>query len=205
MSNTHFVLDFDGTLFDVEPLWEEWLNRLEEAEVDRGEAIEVGERFFGLGYHPHKHASELGLSGAELDELVSSFEEWAQFEAPSLVYKEVGSFVQQYQSTILTFGDPEHQQFKVEAAGLDEFIADVRVARPERLKIVHLKELCEEEDQTIVFVDDNPRELEAVRDLGLPVTLVRMRREGARHADLPHEGDDVDWQCVASLEEIEVE
>ena len=54
-----------------------------------------------------------------------------------------------------------------------------------------------------LFVDDNPSELLRVHESGLPVELVRMRREGQRHAKDDHELDDQVWRVIRSLNELE--
>ncbi len=200
----HYVLDFDGTLFNVGMLWDRWLDELEACDVDREDAIDKGNQLFGEGFTLREHGQQMGIEADELDELVSGFEEYIQAEALTMLYPDVVPFLQERDATftLLTFGDHDFQHFKIEAAGLDEFIEDIRIARPERRKPIQLKELCESTDDEVIFIDDNPRELAAVLDDGLPVTVVRMMRGGLRNADA-HAGDGERWQTIKSLLEIE--
>lgn len=202
----HFVLDLDYTLFDTATHWADWLWRLEELGISREEAIVAGESLFGVGYTLEGHGAALGLPQDQLDELVQGFERFTQEKAPSLVYSEVVSFLEKHagthQFTILTFGHPEYQHFKIKWSGLGEYIDDVRIARPERMKAIQLAEIVAESAGPICFVDDNPKELSMVRDANLGIQLARMFREGARHTGDPIEGE-VIWKDVTSLDELE--
>jgi len=201
----HYVLDFDGTLFNVQMLWERWLDELVACDVDREDAIDKGNQLFGEGFTLRDHGQQMGIEAGELDELVSRFEEYTQAEALTMLYDDVTPFIQESDAafTILTFGDHDYQHFKLSATGLDELIDDIRIARPERLKHVHLKELCATTDAEVIFIDDNPKELSSVLDSGVPVTPIRMMRKGSRHAGEEHDGDGERWQTIASLAEIE--
>ena len=200
----HYVLDFDGTLFNVQMLWERWLDELVACDVDREEAIDKGNQLFGEGFSLRDHGQQMGIEAGELDELVSGFEEYVQAEALTMLYPDVIPFLQERDATftLLTFGDHDFQHFKIEAAGLDEFIEDIRIARPERRKPLQLKELCKATDDEVIFIDDNPRELAAVLDDGVPATVIRMMRGGPRNSDA-HDGDGERWQTIKSLSEIE--
>jgi len=200
----HYVFDFDGTLFDVQSLWERWLDQLEVCQIDREDARDRGSQLFETGFTPREHAEQMGIEGAELDELIGRFEEYTQAEALTMLYDDVVPFLQEQDAdlTVLTFGDHEYQHFKLEAAGLDEHIQDIRIARPERRKHVQLKELCAATDAEVIFIDDNPRELSAALGEDLPITLVRMMRAGSKHGDT-HPNDGEHWQTITSLTEIE--
>ncbi len=201
----HYVLDFDGTLFDVESLWVQWLDLLEGLDIDRGEADDEGRQLFDEGFTCRLHAERMGIDGATVDEIVSQFEEHTQAEALTMVYEDVMPFIERKDAdfSILTFGDSSYQHFKLDASGISDVVDDIRIARPERRKSVHLKELCAETDAQIIFIDDNPNELTAVIESGLPVIPVRMMRKGSRHHGDAHAGDGEQWQTVKSLSEIE--
>jgi FMN phosphatase YigB (HAD superfamily) len=206
-TNMHIVLDFDGTLYHTERLWNSWLDRLVDQGIDRDEATEIGEKLFGIGFTLREHAEQSGIAGGDLDEIVSEFEQWVEEEGDQLVFGDVKEFIKENEKdhtfSILTFGEPDFQHFKIEAAGLDEYIDEINIAVPERRKGVQLKEfLAEHED--IVFVDDNPRELESIRDAGVGVKLVRMVRKDSRHTIESHPEDGEAWQTVTKLSEIEL-
>jgi len=203
----HIVLDFDGTLYNTEQLWNDWLDRIVDQGIDRDEAAEIGEQLFGVGFTLREHAEQAGIAGDELDQLVSDFELYTEEESERLLFNDVKTFIDQHKKkctfSILTFGDPDYQHFKINAAGLDDLIDVIHIARPERKKHLHLKELLSEHEE-ILFVDDSPRELEAVRDADLSIKLVRMIRPDSRHTIESHADDGVAWQTVTELSEIEM-
>lgn len=202
----HFVLDLDYTLFDTATHWDDWLKRLEGIGISREDARVAGESLFGVGYTLEGHGELLGIPQDQLAELVSEFELFTQEEAPNLVYDDVVPFLEKFgeehQFTILTFGHPDYQQFKVKWSGLGDYIDDVRIARPERMKSVQLSEMLRNGSSPLYFVDDNPKELGMVRDAKLDINLARMFRKGARHATDEVEGE-VIWKDVKSLNDLE--
>jgi FMN phosphatase YigB (HAD superfamily) len=204
----HIVFDFDHTLFNTAQLWQDWLDQLENCGVDRADAVESGERLFGIGFSPYNHGEQMGLQGDELDQLVSDFEEYTRQESEQLLYKDVEECIKkwgdEHSFSILTFGHSEYQHSKIEAAGLNDLIDDVRIAMPERTKATQIAEMLKEIDEPIMFVDDNPRELQAVAELGLEVQLVRMRRKGGRHSDEFCKEDGEKWQSITSLSEMTI-
>jgi FMN phosphatase YigB (HAD superfamily) len=202
----HIVFDFDDTLFNTAQLWQDWLDELEGCGVDRADAVETGERLFGVGFSLYEHGEQMGLQGDELDQLVSDFEEHTRQQSDQLLYKDVERCIkkwgEEHTFSILTFGHAEYQHSKIEAAGLNELIDDIRIAMPERTKATQIAEMLQEIDKPIVFVDNSPRELQSVMDLGLAVSLVRMRRNGGRHSDEYCKEDGDGWQSVTSLTEV---
>jgi FMN phosphatase YigB (HAD superfamily) len=201
----HIVFDFDHTLFDTSRHWSCWLDHLEYVGIDRDEAISVGERLFGEGYTLEGHGRVLGIPSDTLKELISQFTSFTHKEASHLVYDDVLPFLKTHKDahrfTILTFGHPNYQQFKVKWSGLGAYIHDVRIAGPDRLKSTQLLEMVNRSDEPMMFIDDNPKELSSVRDANIGIPLVRMRREGARHRNDSVDGE-VCWQDVKSLNEL---
>lgn len=201
----HIVFDFDGTLFRTGCLWNTWLDRLEECGLDRDEVTDLGEKLFSTGFTPREHARQAGLDGIELDDIVSEFEQWVEEEGERLVFDDVRQFIVENQEKhtfcILTFGDPDFQHFKIEASGLGDLIDEIHIARPERKKYIQLKEFLDEFPE-ILFIDDNPQELESVRDAGIPIRLARMIREDSRHT-AGHPEDNKSWQAVTGLKDID--
>ncbi len=70
------------------------------------------------------------------------------------------------------------------------------------MKKDHLREFVENGSDCIMYIDDNPLELEMIHEAGLPITLVRMLRDGEARAEQEHALDDDVWMCVSSLEEV---
>lgn len=199
----HFVLDFDGTLYDTEVLWRRWADDLAALGIDERRADETANELFHRGFTLVGHASMVGIEGKKQERLVKAFEDWVQEVGAGVVYQDAPAFLQGRPSTILTHGEEAFQRLKISASGLGQYVKDIRIAEPDYRKAKHLTQMLESTDTPLLFVDDNPSELAAVHEAGLPVELVRMRREGARHSGLDHELDDVAWRVIRSLDEIE--
>jgi FMN phosphatase YigB (HAD superfamily) len=202
----HFVYDFDATLFKTSALWEAWTKVMKDFGGDEEEIISAGETLFREGFTLEKHGELLRIRPADLKRSVQTFTKMTKSDGPSLVFDDVHAFLEdhaeEHKQTILTFGDHDYQHEKIQASALMDFIDDIRIASLEQSKTEHLRELVESGTDPIVFIDDNPRELEAVHESGLPMTLMRMVRDGERHAEEEHELDDDAWTCIRSLEEI---
>ena len=199
----HYVLDFDGTLFDTEVMWQRWVDQLVTAGVAFEHAAQTAEELFHNGFTLQGHALAVGLEGEAQQQLIEAFEGWIREHGPQLLYPDVFSFLQDRPSTVLTHGEEAFQKFKITSAGLDSRIGGILIAGPEYRKVKHLEEMLAMREVPHFFFDDNPKELIRVHEAGLPVELVRMRREGQRHAKDDHELDDQVWRVIRSLNELE--
>lgn len=201
----HFVYDFDATLFKTASLWEAWKKVLLDFGAKEDEINEAGEELFGIGFSLEKHGESLGLEGKDFKKAIASFQKMTRDEGPTLVFEDVISFFEdnsEHRHSILTFGDHDYQHSKILACEIMEYLEDVRIAGPDQRKVEHLREMIETGSDQIVFIDDNPNELLSAHDAGLPITLIRMMRDGEKHAEEEHEFDEDKWMCVASLEEV---
>lgn len=202
----HFVYDFDATLFKTSSLWEAWIKVMKDFGGDEEAILDAGNQLFGEGFTLEKHGSILGIRPVDLKRSIQTFSKMTRDVGPSLVFDDVVDFLEEHaegnKQTILTFGDYDYQHEKIQASALMDFIDDIRIATPEQTKADHLRELVESGTDPIIFIDDNPNELLAVHEAGLPVTLMRMVREGERHADEGHDRDGDAWTLIRSLDEM---
>lgn len=201
----HFVYDFDSTLFSTEALWQAWRGMLVAAGYDAETIDETGARITPDGYSPRKHADALGLDQVIAAELLSRFEAVMRDEAPSLVFGDVAPFVGQrtgHTQSILTMGDEVHQREKLTNSRIDLLLPRITIAKPHDTKTEYLKAMLAAGEE-VVFIDDNPIHLVRVREAGIPVSLVRMRRpsEGSL-VEGDHPLDHDAWRVVTSLDEL---
>ncbi|NQV90768.1 HAD family hydrolase [Candidatus Uhrbacteria bacterium] len=202
----HFVLDFDGTLFNTDVLWQWIINRFSQEGLEWDSIINEGEKLFAQAYTVERHARKMGLDDVLSQKISNEFDLVTDQESSALVYPDVIPFLEDFpieNKSILTFGEEVFQKAKIKAAKIDSRIGSIRIAGPEYQKTKHLKELLEIVEHPILFIDDNPRELLAAHEAGLPIELVRMRRPGARHALNDHEMDSEVWRVISSLAELE--
>lgn len=202
----HYVLDFDGTLFDTDVLWEWVVTRFVKEGFEETGVRSAGLQLFLEEYTVGRHAVVLGLSEEQANAVSDEFDQMTLITSPSLVYQDVFPFLESVprkKKSILTFGHPGFQREKIQAAKIDQHVGEIRIASPEYRKVKHLEELLLKQLLPVVFIDDNPHELASVHEAGLPVELVRMRRPGARNSVVDHELDDQAWRVIRSLSELE--
>lgn len=201
-----YALDFDGTLFDIEVVWQGIVDRFVQEGLVVESVIEKGESLFSEGYSIRKHAQRVGLNNDSVEKITQELEQTLSEKGTTLVYPDVVPFLLSIPlelKSILTFGEEVFQKTKIRAANLESHIGNIRIAGPEYHKTAHLKEMLEVVEHPLVFIDDNPRELLAVHNAGIPVDLVRIRRKGARHAQSDHELDNEAWRVIQSFDELE--
>lgn len=206
----HYVYDFDHTLFATHVLWECWLDELVKHSFDREEAAQAGQVLFSQGFTLEKHASSLGMSDSAVKKMMKSFGQVHDRLCAKLVFEDVLPFLESQnekgiRQSVLTFGDSDYQHRKLHISGLVEHLDDVRVANPDKRKVAHLRELIEAGSEPITYFDDNPEKLLAIYEAGLPITLIRMLRDGGKHSGTEHIHDDEHWQCIRGLEELNEE
>lgn len=203
----YFVFDFDGTLFKTAEVWHQWVKMLSIYRLTKEEIEEAGENIFYQGFTPRRHAEALGLGGDVLEQLVDQYHEFLTQEGETLIFNDVFPFLEAHQDaheyTLLTHGDPDLQHKKIEASGVGVYAEKIRISRPERVKTMQLKEMLQVPGREIIYIDDNPRELQAVHEAKLPIQIVRMVRKGQRHA-YAHEGDGKNWKVISGLEELKI-
>ena len=203
----HLIYDFDGTLYATHKYFEAWVNALVEHGLNREQIVQGANILFSIGFTLEAHADQLGLGGKEVEKMIKQFMKLINEEGASLLFPDVVPFLSEqadgHHQTILTFGNPDFQTKKIQASGLSEFIDDIRIARPERTKLEHLREMIEMSSGPITYIDNSPKTLLQVHEAGLPITLIRMIRSDERHSDMQMPEDDDIWQCISSLEEIE--
>ncbi len=202
-----FVYDFDGTLYRTGAMWNFWMNALEQEGYVRERCEQKGPLVFWEGFTPTKHLMEIDPACAQekVERLAALYRNHIQQRHNANLYPEVETCLQRKaksQQVIMTHGDPEFQRFKVGSTGADQFVSQVYISRPGNRKVDQLAELAKERREEIVYVENNPRELREVLEAKIPITLVRMVREGERHADIPCKEDGKEWKVVTSLEQL---
>lgn len=102
----------------------------------------------------------------------------------------------------VTFGNEGFQRKKVTSLDLHRHDAAIHVVEPPRIKSGVIRGLAYVYGRTILYADDKPEELDAIRDAGLSeqeVVTVRVTRPDSPHRDIKARHAHVE---VASLAEI---
>ncbi|MBI4257084.1 hypothetical protein HY626_03450 [Candidatus Uhrbacteria bacterium] len=202
----HYVLDFDGTLFDTDTYYMWIVGQFVDRGVDAQCVRVAAEELFLEGYTVERHARQLRLAEHVVQNIVEQNRLYIQQQHPPLVFSDVTAFFLRFkeaEKSILTFGDNVFQRERVLASGLNTYISEVRVASPEESKASHLITLVESSFFPIVFIEDDPHQLVAVHEANLPVELIRMRREGQAKAKHDHPLDHQAWRVIRSFDELQ--
>ncbi len=202
----HFVYDFDSTLYATKRLWERWVEHLLPFgfPVDRIHA--TMEDLSARGFSCPGHARMLGVSEPDVQATMERFTKQLEEESPAFIYPDVLPWLAAQRElaiphSVVTAGDAGHQWLKINSSGLDKHLTDVRIANSETPKVQHLRDLLASSSGPLIFVDDNPKELQRVIDAALPVELIRIVRTND-FGDYAHPGDDRSWPVIRSLDEL---
>ncbi|TSC78324.1 MAG: hypothetical protein G01um101429_850 [Parcubacteria group bacterium Gr01-1014_29] len=121
--------------------------------------------------------------------------------AKEFLYHDVIAFLQTAQGdhllSILTFGDDRFQRMKVAGTGISWYFQNIVVTQDIQKAVDAEVLAC---GASALFVDDNPRALEAVKTRLPHITTVRMRRGHGRYTDEPS-GGGVDHE-ITDLNEL---
>ena len=203
----HLVCDFDDTLTNTTKYWNFWLDKLETIGIKREHAIEVGTQLLLGPFTLRGHLIALGVQEDVALSVLQDMELHLKEFGKSYIFSDIHPFLMKHNQThsfsILTFGDESNQKWRIEQSGIAPLFERVSIADIVKRKVDHLSDLFKNSTTQIAFVDDSPHELNPVVDAGLPVKLFRIVRPGARH-DYVHEGDDVVWKRIGSIDEIDL-
>ena len=166
---TKCFLDFDHTLFATDRLfYVEIKKEIEEAGIDLAVWREAYREVWSGGYTMAKHVEAVNrLSGKEVIHF-AEFEKKLRHDLRHFVYPDVEPFLkkvkeQGIQLYLLSFGSPEWQKYKVTASGLSQYFDDLFITTTEGKKVDVIAERAD--GSNIIMVDNNPEELDFIRDI----------------------------------------
>ncbi len=175
------LLDFDHTLFDTDRFfWGDLRAAVMRLGVDGGLWEETYEAVWPAGYSIDRHVEALAarVSWPHPQQILDVFDE--QFgDLGRYLFPDVLPFLDAARSAgrrvvLLSFGDPGWQAFKVKASGLRDRVDAVHATVAEGAKADLAEALAA--NGPALAVDNNPRELDAMRDRCPALTTYRMDR-----------------------------
>lgn len=198
----NIVFDFDNTLFHEEPF-------VAKIRADFGVCgvsqdvynATAKEAYEGDVWRQFKHmemvAKRCGIPMGKLEHALDTIISRAYI----FLYPDVPAFLEsthvKHTLSLLTFGDDTFQRMKVGGAGIVRFFQDIIVTQNiQKDTDVHLLS----KGAPALFVEDNPRALEAVKAYASHITTVRMRRGHGKYADKPSEKG-IDFE-ITSLNQL---
>jgi len=174
--NVALFSDFDHTLFDTDLFFHvDVRNRFLKLGIEPTYWEEAYDNIISQGYTLQKHIEEvLSLSGSilpliEMQKILSeSFSDLSRY-----LFPDVREFLEDARHArislyLLSFGSPDWQQYKVMGSGIDQLFTDIFFTSSEGKKHEVIARHAESFD-SLIMVENDPRELDAMRD-AIPAT-----------------------------------
>lgn len=198
----NIIFDFDNTLFHEKPFVESIRRDFGACGIPGDIFTEAAaEAYEGEVWRQFQHMNILAeWCDISIDDLTRALDAILS-RAHTFLYPDVHAFLQQthktYSLSILSFGDEKFQRMKIDGAGIAGFFRDIIITQNIR-KDIDANLLSNGEPA--LFVEDNPRALEAVKAHAPHITTVRMRRGHGKYADKPS-GNGIDYE-IKELSEL---
>ncbi len=169
-------LDFDGTLFNTDKFYQDYLKLLQEYNIDEATINKIKPKLFksslfNLDILTNYLVKEYNLDNniiARVNNLYNS----------SYVFKDVIPFLEKYKNleiNLLTYGDYNYQLKKIEGSNLKKYFKDIIITDKDKSKLNLAYE-------TNLFIDNNPREINKFLEVSNHV--IRIRREEDKYSKL---------------------
>ena len=171
-SNAAYFLDFDHTLFNTDQFFHlDVRAAFLRFGIDAADWEQSYSAVWPMGYSLQKHAEEVSRRSGRLTRL----EEMKQILGNSFsdltryVFPDVLPFLQQAKKNgarlyLLSFGSPEWQRYKVTASGLDGCFDEMFFTGEQGRKAGLIAEQANRVKQTMAVVDNDPTELDLIKD-----------------------------------------
>ncbi len=171
-SNAAYFLDFDHTLFNTDQFFHlDVRAAFLRFGIDATDWEQSYSAVWPAGYSLQKHAEEVSRRSGRLTRL----EEMKQILGNSFsdltryVFPDVLPFLQQAKKNgaglyLLSFGGPEWQRYKVTASGLDGCFDELFFTGEQGRKAGLIAEQANRVKQTMAVVDNDPTELDLIKD-----------------------------------------
>lgn len=182
MHTKAIFLDLDHTMLDTDGWW--WglvPKRIAALGIPEEQWFSAYERVWKTGYSLEKHIAALTAEKVEIPEQQLFETVFASFEAlPNFLFADAIPFLERVNEArwsvyLLSFGNHEWQLRKVEALGFRNLFRDILLTAAELDKAARIIRTASGYQQ-VVFVDNNPKELDAVRRCAPEIATYRMNR-----------------------------
>jgi len=176
-------LDFDHTLFNTDEFFHvDVRNAFRHLGIDSGSWERGYTQSWRAGYTLERHAEEMNhQSGSHLalDEMKhivrNSFADLQRYVFPDVLPFLENAKRKAVRLYLLSFGNPEWQRYKVRGSRLDHYFDDIFLTTGEGGKANVVLEQARGFEK-VLMVDNNPSELDSIRDAAPPVTTYCINR-----------------------------
>jgi len=181
---TTLVVDFDRTVFDSDALYQDLYSLCE------ARGIPQDRLDHSLGLVPPDNLlfnfflmveRSLAVEGLQLVKLIAELQDFVRDEGRRYVFPDVGPFLDSAikagcKISILTYGDIAFQLAKFAGSGLSVLCHSFTATQD-----IKWQQLEMFGSQSVVFLDDNPRDIDGVKSRFPTVTVVEVKRPGTKY------------------------
>lgn len=171
-------IDFDGTLFDTDSFYEDFLNvcfkyRIDKEKVDLTKKILFTESYlFNMDKLIDYLIKEYNLSLEFKNEVSDLFSNKYVF---SDVISSLEVLKNKYELIILTYGEYNYQKKKINGSNLKDYFKDIIVT--DKIKST----LDNVDYKNSIFIDNNPKEIKRFVEVGSK-KVIRIRRDSDKYS-----------------------
>ena len=169
-------IDFDGTMFDTSKFYKDFLKICNSYGVSDEDVYNIRNQstgLFNLDELANSIDQKYNLSKKYLDEVNALYNR-------KYLYDDVIDFLeknyQKYDLYILTYGEKNYQQKKIDCCNIRDYFKDVIITSDKGKENIDY--------QSGWFIDNNPKELETLSRVGAS-KIIRIKRKGDTYFSIP--------------------
>lgn len=169
-------LDFDGTLFDTDKFYQDYLKLLQEYNIDEATINNIKPKIFkntlfNLDILTNYLVKEYNLDNniyLKVNNLYNS----------TYVFKDVIPFLEKYKNleiNLLTYGEYNYQQKKIEGSNLKKYFKNIIITDKDKSKL-------NLDYKNSLFIDNNPKEIK--KFLEVSKYVIRIKRKEDKYSKI---------------------
>ena len=171
-------IDFDGTMFDTNRFYHDFLKICNQYGITDGEVNSLQTQLGGL-FNLDEFAKKIGndykLDAEFLKQVESLYDK-------KYLYSDVIDFLEKYYQKndlyILSYGEPNYQTKKINCCHIDKYFKEIIITENKGTEKIDY--------QNSYFIDNNPKEIKILSDAGA-TNIIRIKREGDSYFSVPCE------------------
>ncbi len=171
----NIYIDFDGTLFDTDKFYKEFLNICKSYNVEEAKVFNIrneSQDLFNLDALALKIKDRFNLDDGFINKVNSLYDS-------KYLYDDVINFLEKYYKKynlyMLTFGEANYQIKKINSTNLNKYFKDIIITTDKGHEDIDYENSW--------FIDNNPREIEKIHNAGA-TKIIRIKRKDDSHFSL---------------------
>lgn len=171
----NIYIDFDGTLFDTDKFYNDFIMLCKKNNVSESEVFNIRNKTHKL-FNLDDLALEIKKEFSLNDDFINSVNDLYD---KKYLYEDVIDFLekyyQKYNLYILSYGETNYQTKKISCCSFDKYFKDIIITTDKGKENIDYKDGW--------FIDNNPREIEKLKEAGAS-KIIRIKRKDDSHFNL---------------------